>query len=290
MSSIHPGENSYMMDQESAVEMARLIDLDRLVTRYMGGLFPAALDTSRFHDILDIASGPGGWALEVAFAHPKKRVVGIDISNNMLAYARAQARVQGLKNVRFLYMDATSPLNFPDASFDFVNARFVSGFMWKEAWPKLLRECMRIVRPGGFIRLTESDTASTGVCNSLAAERLNRLAVRAGYNTGRSFCPDPDSGYGGITPMLRWFLKQAGAQNICEQAFALNYSVGTDGHAGVYNNLKVGMKLIQPFLLKTKVGTEEEIEQLYQEMLLELSQDDFLGIWYFTSAYAQKLA
>ncbi len=48
------------------------------------------------------------------------------------------------------------------------------------------------------------------------------------------------------------------------------------------------MKLLQPFLLKLKVATQDELDQLYDQMLLELSQEDFSGIFYFTSAYARK--
>ena len=53
-------ENTYILDAESATEMARLINQDRMLTEGMGGLFPERDDVSSMHDILDIACGPGG--------------------------------------------------------------------------------------------------------------------------------------------------------------------------------------------------------------------------------------
>ena len=146
------GENTYFIDPESGAEMARLMDQDRLMTKGMGGLFPERFDLSTMHRLLDIGCGPGGWALEVAYAHPGIEVVGIDISLTMVEYARAQARVQGLDNAHFRVMDATKLLDFPSATFDLVNGRLLVGFMPKAAWPTLIRECLRISRPGGAAR------------------------------------------------------------------------------------------------------------------------------------------
>ncbi|MBE3561773.1 MAG: class I SAM-dependent methyltransferase [Ktedonobacteraceae bacterium] len=287
MSSVHPEENSYVLDQESSAEMARLIDQDAMLTRHMGGLFPPDLDFSQVHDILDIACGPGSWALEVAFAHPDKRVVGIDISTRMLNYARMRAHVQGRTNVTFQFMDATEPLNFPDNSFDFVNARFLIGFMWKEIWTSFVRECFRITRPGGIIRLTEIDTALTGITNSTALEKLNRLIIRAAARQGRSF-GDEETPHMAITPLLRHFLEQCGYRDIHEQPHLLNYSFGRTGYATQYKNLQMAMKLIQPFLTKMGIATQEELDRLYDQMLLEMMQESFRGIWYFMSAIGHK--
>jgi ubiquinone/menaquinone biosynthesis C-methylase UbiE len=286
MSSIPPGENSYIVDQESGVEMARLVNQDLMITSLMDGLFPPDLNLSSVRSVLDVACGPGGWVQEVAFAHRDKHVIGIDISAAMLDYAWSRARMQGLNNAEFRAMDATSPLKFPDASFDFVNARLLAGFMWKEAWPQLVNECFRITRPGGFIRLTETD--SLGVTNSLALEKHSLLITRALYRTGRIFCADENANHFGITPMLGAFLQQAGYHDIRERAYILNFSVGSQGHLSHYKNLQVAMKLLQPFLLKLNLTTQEELDQLYNQMLLEMSHENFRGIWYFTSVHAQK--
>ena len=71
-------ESTYVIDAESGTEMARLINQERLLTRVMGGVFPEHFDLSHVSHILDIGCGPGGWVLDVAFAHSQINVVGID--------------------------------------------------------------------------------------------------------------------------------------------------------------------------------------------------------------------
>src|SRR5690242_10696368 len=116
--------NSYLFDSESAAEMARLINWDRMTTSTMGGPLAEQPDPTCFHTVLDIACGPGGWCLDLAHAYPDVEVAGIDISQTMISYARARARSQGLGNASFEVMDATQPLAFSDQSFDLINARF----------------------------------------------------------------------------------------------------------------------------------------------------------------------
>src|SRR5581483_214109 len=79
-------QNTYVIDDKSGAEMARLLDQDRLMTREMGGLFPEREDLAGISRILDVACGPGGWTQEVAFAHPEIDVVGVDISSAMIEH------------------------------------------------------------------------------------------------------------------------------------------------------------------------------------------------------------
>lgn len=100
-----PREDTYVIDPESGAEMARLINQDRLVAQHVGGLFPSEVDPSTLRSVLDLACGPGGWVWDVAFAYPGIELVGVDISREMVQYARALARVLGLDNVTFLEMN-----------------------------------------------------------------------------------------------------------------------------------------------------------------------------------------
>src|SRR2546429_7102739 len=94
-------KSTYILDSESSAEMARLVRQDRLITQGMGGLFPERSDLTGIARVLDIGCGPGGWVIEVAFNHPNVQVVGIDISQIMIQYARIHAELQGLENARF---------------------------------------------------------------------------------------------------------------------------------------------------------------------------------------------
>ena len=277
-------ENTYILDSESATEMARLIGQDRLITQGMGGLFPEQIDISNFHDILDIACGPGAWVCDVAFTHPGAQVIGIDISNKMIEYARATAWSQRLENTRFQVMDVLKRLDFPDNSFDLVNARFLVAFMPATAWLKLLEECVRITRPGGIIRLTEFDEPAT--TNSAAVARWMDLTFRAIQLAGLHMSPDGHNF--GVTPVLRRFLLNAGCQNIGLKPHVIDFSIDTPAYSSMYTNCAIAFRQVQPFMAKMKVATPEEIEQSYQAMLLEMQLDTFCALWYYLTAWGQK--
>lgn len=277
-------ENTYLVDPESGLEMARLMYQDKLITQAMGGLLEDIPRVSQARRILDVACGPGSWALEVAFNYPKVEVVGFDLSNLMIQYANAQAKAQRLNNVRFLVTDARKPLDFANGWFDVVNARFISGFMRKEDWPGVVKELVRITRPGGVVRLTESN--DSGITNSPALEKFQSLLLHAGYVAGMISIPNPR--HAGHTPMLGRFLLDAGCQDIQERAYIFNYSAGTKEHTSNYENFKIGIKLAQPFFLKTGVATQEELDKLYEQILVEMIQKDFRAHWYIVSVSGEK--
>lgn len=276
-------ENTYMVDSESAAEMARLMRQDHLLTQGMGGLFPERPDLSNIERILDIACGPGGWVMEVAFANPEIDVVGVDISQTMIEYARAQAKVQMLDNASFKVMNALKPLDFPDGSFDLVNTRFIVAFMLPSVWPKFVRECRRILSPGGVLRLTDLEW---GFSNKAAFEKYSGLFSQALQKAGQSF--SPNGLHMGITPMLVRILQDAGYQNIQKKAHMIDFSAGTEANEGFYQDLKVGFKLVQPFLTKWKVATQEEVDELYEQLLTEMRSDDFCAYWLLITAWGEK--
>lgn len=276
-------EYTYVIDSESAAEVARLMYQDRLLTQFLGGVFPEHRDLANVNTILDLACGPGGWVLDVAHEHPTMKVTGVDISRIMVEYARAQAHAQGLQNTDFRLMDVTGSLDFPDNTFDLVNARFLIGFMAPDDWPKLLRECLRVTRPGGVIRLTEGEWCTT---TSPAAEQLASMLTRALNLAKRSFSPDGRTI--SITPMLGPFLRQAGCTGVQTMAHAIDFSAGAEAHVSMYQNLMAATKLVEPFLVKMGITSEETFERIYQQSLAEMLADDFSGIWFYLSAWGEK--
>jgi len=209
--------------------------------------------------------------------------VGIDVSRLMVEYARAQAKVQKLNNVKFKVLDARNPLDFPDNSFDLVNARFISGFMPPASWPMLLQECWRILRPGGIIRLTEPEFP---ISNSLASENLYGMIARALQAARQSF--SPDGRHAGITPMLTRLLRNAGFQNIRKMAHALDSSAGTEAFTSQYQNTMVFLKLLQPFVIKAGISTQQEVEGLYQQALAEMMSDTYCVVWFYLTVSGEK--
>jgi ubiquinone/menaquinone biosynthesis C-methylase UbiE len=277
-------ENVYFNDPESGAEMARLLSQDHLITKGMGGLFSERSDLSGIHRILDAACGPGGWALEVAFTYPEIEVVGFDISRAMIDYARARVQMQGMDNADFLVMDIQKSLDFPNKSFDLVNARFIN-FLPAAAWPKLMQEFKRITRPGGTIRLTESEWWY--FTNSPALENLNAMIIRALKLQGESFT---ESGrFTGVLPMLGRFLLDAGCASVNYKSHVIDYSFGTEAHEGFRRDAAAVFKLFQPFIVRMGVATQEEVNQLYERMQFEMLKEDFRGLMLPLTAWGEKL-
>jgi len=275
-------ENTYFVKPDDIEEMHRLAVQDRLLTQEIG-FFPEGYDTQAARTVLDLACGSGGWALDLARSNPHIKVVGIDISKRMIDFDQVQAEAQGLHNASFQLMDVLQPLDFPDASFDVVNARLIFGFMPPTAWPTLLQECCRILRSGGLIRLTECESVFT---NSIAFETLSGQFNHALQRAGKSFSPDGRNV--NITPMLSFFLREAKFQNVRHKALAIECSKGTDAYEGVYQDLKVLLKLVEPFLFKWTAITPEEADRLYQQALVEMQADTFCALWYNLSAWGEK--
>ena len=276
-------ENTYVIDAESAAEMARLMRQDQIMTAGMGGIFPDQIDLSGVQRVLDLACGPGGWPLDVAYTYSDMRVVGVDISSRMIAYARAQAEVQRRKNVSFQVMDILKPLDFPDASFDLVNARLISGFMLRERWPFLFRECLRVLRPGGIMRLTEVEV---GMSNKPHFEKTLRTGTQAMHRAGLNFS---SSGLDyGTVQVLPYLFRQAGLHVLGKMAHSLEFSFGTDAHESFHQDFLIAFQLFEPLIVKTQVATAEAWRDLYHKGLADMYEEDFCAAWTLLTVWGEK--
>lgn len=277
--------NSYPIDTESAVETARLLAQDTFITKAMGGplIEQSEAACSTFHDILDLACGAGGWVTEVAHLLPRAQVTGIDLSKQMVAAGRARAQAQMLTNAHFTEMNLLAPLAFPEACFDLINARHLVALMTPITWPGLLRETWRVCRPGGVIRLTESEMPIT---SSPAFEQLTSWALQAFQQTGRNFSSDARNF--GITTRLVPLLKEAGYQNIKHKPYAIDFSWGTEPHAGFYEDFKVVFQLGKDFMVKPGLTSPEHYDQTYQQFLSEMQSENFSAVSYVLTAWGIK--
>ena len=282
--SLPEGENTYVFDPESATEMARLIDLDRVITKGMEGPLAEQDHPERFRAILDLACGPGGWVLDTAFKYPETEVAGVDISRTMIDYANARARTQCRNNASFGVMDIRQPLDFSDQSFDLINARCLVGVLHQEVWPRLLEECKRLLRPGGILRITETD--SGGFTTSAACEKINTLFSQFLHRAGYGFSPDGRTN--GITPALARLFRKAGFVGIKGKAHAILFSPYDETYADIRGMARAGVLQGRPFLTSSGLITEDEFDKLYQQMELEMLSDEFSGVWPFLTVWGTK--
>lgn len=272
-----------VIDGNNPLEIVRVMHEHSIVADGMGGIVPQQLRLTRPQRILDVACGPGMWVLDAAYEFPECEVIGVDISRSMIDYALAQAEARNLYNAVFQEMDICRPLAFTDCSFDVVHARFINPYIPAAAWPVLVREYARVLRPGGIVCLTEAEKLITG---KSASEELATLCAKACKQAGHSF--SHDGFHMAITPMLRPFLYDARFRNVQKQTYILNFTVGKYLYHPIARNHLHFYQLLQPFLLKMDVVTAMEYEWLYQAASREMLQDNFEGRWFFMSVWGRK--
>ncbi len=267
----HP--STYVVqDRSNEEELTRFQVQDRMLTVGMGGVLPEQPDPSIFRRVLDIGSGTGGWLIEAAMTYPSMTLlVGVDVSERMVKYARSLAEAQQVGDrVQFHVMDALRMLEFPDESFDLVNHRSGQGYLRTWDWPKLLQEYQRVTRPGGVIRITEVNFAVES--HSPALDRLNHLLVQAFHQAGHYFTPEGDA----VISQLARLLQQQGVQNVQTCTYALEQRAGTPEGQSFFEDARLLYRTIVPFLRKW-ARVPDDYEAIYQRALSEMQQPDFVG-------------
>ncbi len=117
--------------------------------------------------ILDIATGTGDMALMAYKMLKPAKIVGIDISAQMLEVGRKKIEKEGLGDKIELQGGDSETINFAENTFDAVMAAF--GVRNFENLEKGLTEMLRVLKPGGQLVILEFSTPK-------------RKAVRGLYN------------------------------------------------------------------------------------------------------------
>jgi demethylmenaquinone methyltransferase/2-methoxy-6-polyprenyl-1,4-benzoquinol methylase len=112
----------------------------------------AILAPSKPRHILDVATGTGDFALSALVLKPEK-VIGIDISEGMLAVGRKKISNKNLSEVVELRSGDSENIPFKENKFDAVTVAF--GVRNFENLKGGLREIYRVLKPGGTVVVLE---------------------------------------------------------------------------------------------------------------------------------------
>jgi SAM-dependent methyltransferase len=154
----------YPTGEQSALGLGYPPDLLRTIPltvrdRFVGVGNPFALGAIRTEEaVLDLGCGAGFDAFIAAqLVGPTGRVIGIDLSPEMLAIAEAGLKATGFSNVEF-HLAQVEDLPFPGQSFDVALSNGVLNLIPDK--PKALGEIFRVLGPGG--RLQACDIGLVG--------------------------------------------------------------------------------------------------------------------------------
>lgn len=116
-------------------------------------------------EVLDLATGTADLAIDLAQALPEVRIVGVDLSTEMLNVGREKvARAGFSERVTLLEGDAEQ-LPLADGSVDAVTVAF--GVRNFADLPLCLREMHRVLRPGGCVVILELSTPQNPLVKAL---------------------------------------------------------------------------------------------------------------------------
>ncbi|HEU5382801.1 MAG TPA: class I SAM-dependent methyltransferase [Ktedonobacteraceae bacterium] len=274
-------ENTYFIDKDDEAELARLLVQDNAYNLALT-LLPTEWVFKSEMRVLDLACGPGGWVLQVSYDHPELSVIGVDLSPQMITYARAQAEVREL-SAQFRIMDLLRvPWPFPDQHFDMLKARFITSLTPKAFLPTLYQECWRVLRPGGVLRYTEGSFVSTPT--SAATQKLSLLSCEAAYRAGLSASPYEM----GMAPITASILKKVGFKHVSLTPHLIDFSSGEPMYRLMKENWFMSIGLLKPFVVRMGVASPEEIDALQKDFAHDWNDSAFCGHYHVCSLVCFK--
>ncbi|KAK5019858.1 methyltransferase domain-containing protein [Cryomyces antarcticus] len=167
-------------------------------------------------EIIDLGTGTGIWAIEMADLYPSASVLGIDLSPIQPVWVPP--------NCKFMVDDAESEwLNSPNY-FDYVHTRHtVQGF---RDWPLLMRRAFRHIKPGGWLECQEIDHYPFCDDGSMAPDYP--VAQYWGYVTQGLRCVGVNFR---VAPLLAAMMRDAGFINVTERVFSVPIGTWPKNHA-----------------------------------------------------------
>lgn len=155
----------------------------RYYDRLFGGVFEPGrtaamqgLEVRAGDRVLEVGVGTG---LSLARYPRSCHVVGIDVSEGMLARAARQVQAQGLRNVHLLRMDAQT-MAFDDDSFDVVVAAYVMTVI--PDFRRALAEMSRVCRPGGRMLIINHFTNGNRLVRTIE-RAISPICERLGWRS-----------------------------------------------------------------------------------------------------------
>ncbi len=152
-------------DETKKSQVARMFDniapyydfLNRFLSAGIDGSWRrktiSVLEKERPKTLLDIATGTADMAIEAAKRLNLEKIIGVDISSEMLRIGRDKVKKKGLDGTITLEKGDSENLTFKDNEFDAISAAFgVRNFENLEAG---LTEMYRVLHPGGTMVILE---------------------------------------------------------------------------------------------------------------------------------------
>jgi SAM-dependent methyltransferase len=241
----------------------------------LGGLY--AVPLQRPQAILDVATGTGRWAIEIARLFPRATVTGFDLVPPPIDDATTSTYDPGIRPANYVFQqgDMFAGLPFASGSFDFVHMRLVYAATPVEKWQSLINELVRVTKPGGYLELVEGYVLlGAGQATTTIQNAAIELSKKRGI----------DVTYGKALGLL---LTRSGMRDVKQREvhIPVGHQHGRIGTLAEKDILSV-FKALGTAAVANNILDAEEFTRLYAQMPRELGET--LTIWPVYQSFGKK--
>jgi len=220
--------------------------------------------------VLDVGTGTGRWAKEVAQAFPESNVIGVDI-------VPPEVTADTPRNSVFLPGNVLEGLSFDQGSFQLVHQRMLFLAIPLAQWPTVVQDLTRITALGGWVELLEAGIVHNG-----------GPAMTALMNWGTQL-----TGKRGIDvhvgAQLGNFLRQAGLEHVTYSK--IDVPVGAyGGRLGMMmkTDVMAVVTALRGPVVAQGLATADEYDHALVAANEETQQGPWQGVWPIHVAYGQR--
>ncbi|TEA18381.1 Secondary metabolism regulator LAE1 [Colletotrichum sidae] len=261
-------------------EMDRLDVAHSAMVNIIGNkLYLSPLEEEKIHRILDVGTGTGIWAMEMADLFPNAEIIGNDLSAIQPSWLPP--------NVKFEIDDVESPW-IGIEKYDYIYVRFM--LVSIKDWPALVQNIFDNLNPGGWVEFQDLDghyySEDGSYTEEHATRKWNKEYLRACDIIGRTARPGPQ---------LEGWVRDAGFTEITHQKFKVPFGPWPKDpyykHIGMINlaQLLGGLEGFSLKLFCEVLGwTKEEVIVMLASVRNELQGGAFHAMYNCHVVYAQK--
>lgn len=250
-----------------------------------GHLFPERIPVSTMDRVLDLGCGAGDWIFDLTKRFPQLHIYGVDIDEDLLHQARIRRNAGSIQQVELRTMDIRQPLDLPDHSFDFIHMRRCAQFIAPQTWPHFIAECVRLLKPDGWLTIVELELCEI---SSPACLAIHQAMLQTNARMGRSL--DVTGATRGVAQRLYSMLQRASLEEVSYDLYTidLGYMAGNSAHVFLQEFLRNAYHA-KPLLIQHDVLTAQEFDQLIAQANRELNTPDVCGWAILVSVYGKRL-
>ncbi|KAK1839291.1 methyltransferase domain-containing protein [Colletotrichum chrysophilum] len=241
--------------------------------------FLAPVNHNKMHRILDVGTGTGTWAIEVADVFSHAQVIGNDLSPIQPEWVP--------QNCKFEIDDVESTW-YMDAPFDFIHVRYMACSL--RDWPAFVGRVYDNLEPNGWAEFSDMSVLYACDDGTLTEEhalmRWDRLFMQACDMLGREHSPGPK---------LEGWIRQESFTNVRCHHFKIplgpwpkDLHMKDLGWCNLIQTLE-GLDAFTLKLFRSVLGwTEEAVQDLLDEVRQELEKKTYHAYYSSYVVYGQK--